>query len=388
MKKKFVVCLALIISCAVILTAVPLSSSKNEKSEVSYSIVRKRIGDTDLEVEFENELNIYRGDNCSFYVNFINHNENLRYAINMDLKGADEALKKSVLKMASVVTVYPNDDAPFIFWIEPTQTGEYELSLDISTSYFGSLPFVEDLIYALPTLAGALPPILHGLPAMIPFGLDLFILYLPKVLPWVITDLLDLLLGIKPLFDDTFPSVWKHFDFVGYLVVKGLLDWIPDMPGDLMYWIEIMPWAIGETTERWMENLPAALGEWWPTAFEVMDKEYGNYSKKIKQLQPVVKDMFLSYGYYIPEDAAGVLESFATSEYWNGPKWLKDFMQECADHLWRIAGKMHGEPPEKLSGTTSYVIKVKVIEKPFSVKITEGLERWISGFTSFFSYKW
>ena len=102
--KKFVVCLALIISCAVILTAVPLSSSKNEKSEVSYSIVRKRIGDTDLEVEFENELNIYRGDNCSFCVNFINHNENLRYAINMDLKGADEALKKSVLKMASVVT--------------------------------------------------------------------------------------------------------------------------------------------------------------------------------------------------------------------------------------------------------------------------------------------
>jgi hypothetical protein len=160
------------------------------------------------------------------------------------------------------------------------------------------------------------------------------------------------------------------------------------MPGDLMYWIEIMPWAIGETTERWMENLPVALGEWWPTAFEVMDKEYGNYSKKIEQLQPVVKDLFLSYGYYFPEDAAGVLESFATSEYWNGPRWLKDFMQECADRLWRIAGKMHEEQPEKLSGTTSYVIRVKVIEKPFSVKMTEGLERWISGFTSFFSYKW
>jgi hypothetical protein len=49
---------------------------------------------------------------------------------------------------------------------------------------------------------------------------------------------------------------------------------------------------------------------------------------------------------------------------------------------------MRGTTPEKLSGSTSYVIKVKVTEKPLSVGISEGFDRWISGFTSFFSYRW
>jgi hypothetical protein len=384
MKRAVSIGLSIAIVFTLILAAIPLSSSKNE---VSYSVVKKRIGNTDLEVEFRDQLHIYLGDNSSFSVNFFNRNPELRYAINMELKGGEEAIKKSVLKMASVVTVYPNDNAPFIFWLEPIKTGEYELTLDIQTSYFGSLPFIEDLIYALPTLASVLPPVLHSFPAIIPWLLD-HTLYLPKVLPWIILDFLDTGLKLKPLFDDAAPSLYNHFDFVGYLVVMGLLDWIPHLPEDLKYWIEILPWALEETARRWIESFPTALSEWWPTAFKVMSELYPSYTERIEKLSPVTKEVLLAYGYYLPEDLAGILESFATSEYWHGPAWLKELMQKCANRLWETAGEMRGVAPEKLSGSTSYIIKVKVTEKPLSVRISEGFDRWVSGFTSFFSYRW
>jgi hypothetical protein len=384
MRKAISIGLSVLIVLALILAAIPLLSSEKE---VSYSIVKKKIGNTDLEAEFEDELHIYLGDNRSFNINFFNHNDMLRYAVNMDLKGGEEVIKRTVLKMATVVTVNPKDNAPFIFWIEPTKTGEYELTLDISTSYFGSLPLIEDLIYALPALGGALIPVLHGVPAAVPWLLDTT-LYLPKVLPWVIIDALDALLKLKPLFDDSAPSLYKHFDFVGNLVVTLILNWIPHLPEDLLHWIEILPWALTETARRWIENLPTALSEWWPTTFKGMSELYPSYAEKIEKLRPTGKELLLSFGYYIPEDIAGILESFATSEYWHGPQWLKNLMQKCANRLWETAGEMHGAAPEKLSGSTSYVIKVKVTEKPLTVRIFEGFDRWISGFTSFFSYKW
>ena len=401
------------------------------ENENRAEIVKESIGETDLEVEFSSKLHIYKGDNVTFDMIFRNYNDKLRYFSNVALEAEEKDrgdISISMMKKIRGVTVNPEDDYPLVYWINPQKTGTYNLTLSIDTDYFGSMSFIEDLIHALPLLASMIPALIYAIPAVIPFATD-YVLYIPVMIRGLILDVIGSLEELKPLFDDVMPSVFKHFDFLLYLILGGLKITIPQLPSDIAHWIKVFPEAIGDTISSLIAVLPHLLSWWISAIYGIMKDTPQTIPRLIRNVAPALLSVGLSYRYYLPEDIAYAMESLFPNTlirlivgpilgavlgaafgliawllimiptfiptlsltFWLGtPIIILGALGGAVSGAFPSVGKSlallgHGVSPEKGSGEEVYTVTIEVTEKSLWVRLHETAEMWMDAITSFFS---
>jgi hypothetical protein len=265
--------------------------------EESYEISSVQIGETDITLDFYEEIRLYTNKDYRMRIRVENSGENdLSYFTSLNLVGPEEIKISSWGK--STFSIPPGDSYEFIFMLEGLEPGEYELTLTAEEDFYAAITLIEDVLRLgilgfLPNLR-MISPYLLG---MLPFGAEMFF-YL------VLSDMLPPVIGRTLSVVEESPTV---INSITYAIMRELDDLL--IP--LSYLLEGIAEDIPSTIGAWISSLPESIA--------LLEKVLiDGFSYSIAHASSLATEGNLPLIEKFPEAVDGLLESLASCRFW-GP---------------------------------------------------------------------
>lgn len=295
-RKKVVGAITVFLIMALVFVAIdpPLLSSSGV---IEVKTLEHRIGDTDITIEFDKQIEMFTGKEKFFKIKVNNSGSNdLMYYSSLELIGSEDINVTSWGK--STFSIPPGDDYEFVFLLEGLKPGTYELTLSVKEDFYASITLIEDvfrlgILGFIPSLEGLMPDML----GMSPFLTEM-ILYLVISDMW--TPLIDR--GLALVAD--LPTIATS---ITYSLMRELDDILLPVSELLDATAKGLPSILG----LWMKNLPETVGHFGKILVDAPSYSITHLSYFLTEgYPPMIKEL--------PQTVDGILELLAYLRFW-GP---------------------------------------------------------------------